>query len=403
MNMKTLNTKKRIKGLAFSICTLASFSLMAQGNWEDNSGAPSNVKTTTQDDVGIGTATPEAHEEILYCPDNERGLIITKVECGSNIAGGGTGGEVNPPSGITGLPVSIAYPSYLFNFSSPIVTGSYFPITGVTGTGEPLLWVRTRSLADLISPAMNNSRFIVLPNGKAGINVTNPRAALDVMSNYGPMATNKPLAIFGIRALNSTPVQVNGVDQDRTKHIAIYNNLTATAYNPIVKDGDMGMLYTDGMEADGSNNSTGLVIAPWSTNPNASGIRLDALGGMEFKANNILVNGNAEIRGTMKCNGFTSEPKWWPDFVFEKDYELMSLDKVAEFINKNHHLPNMPSRETILSEGQNIGEIQQLQQQKIEELTLYTIELKRQLDEQKKLLGEMVKRLSGLEDSQDEK
>jgi len=83
MNMKTLNTKKQIRGLAFSICTLASFSLMAQGNWEDNAGTPSNVKTSTTDPVGIGTAMPDGRMEITYCPTPtpSNGLVVTQDDC----------------------------------------------------------------------------------------------------------------------------------------------------------------------------------------------------------------------------------------------------------------------------------------------------------------------------------
>ena len=389
------------RGLSLAVFTLASNWLIAQttGNWEDNTGNPSPTTTTTQDNVGIGTNSPEAHEEILYCPDHERGLIITKVECTATGAGGvggatGTWGEVNPPAGGG----SIVYPSYLFNFASPVISGAPFPIASITGGGgEPLLWARTQSMQSPGSLALNKSRFIVLPNGKTGINITNPRAALDVMSNYGSSVQNKPLAIFGVRTHGVAAVTVNGVAQYPTKHVAFYNNLGAGAYNPIVQDGDMGFLYTDGLQTDGSNTNGAFVIAPWSTNPSAAGIRLDNLGGMEFKANNIVVSGNAEIRGTMRCNGFKSDPQWWPDFVFEKEYDLMSLDSVALFLKKNKHLPNMPSRENILKNGQNIGEIQQLQQQKIEELTLYNIELNNELKELKRLLIEQNKRTEKLE------
>jgi hypothetical protein len=60
--------------------------------------------------------------------------------------------------------------------------------------------------------------------------------------------------------------------------------------------------------------------------------------------------------------------------VFEKDYKLMPLESVSNFIREKGHLPGMPSRAQILKEGQDIAHIQQLQQEKIEELTLYVIE-----------------------------
>ncbi|MDA8895848.1 T9SS type A sorting domain-containing protein, partial [Bacteroidia bacterium] len=64
-------------------CTLASFSLMAQGNWKDNAGTPSNVKTSTTDPVGIGTAMPDGRMEITYCPTPtpSNGLVVTQDDC----------------------------------------------------------------------------------------------------------------------------------------------------------------------------------------------------------------------------------------------------------------------------------------------------------------------------------
>ncbi len=70
----------------------------------------------------------------------------------------------------------------------------------------------------------------------------------------------------------------------------------------------------------------------------------------------------------------------WPDYVFSLTYNLSDLNEVESYINNYQHLPGMPSSIEILSEGQNIGEIQRLQQEKIEELYLYIIELKSQID-----------------------
>lgn len=65
----------------------------------------------------------------------------------------------------------------------------------------------------------------------------------------------------------------------------------------------------------------------------------------------------------------------WPDYVFSKNYNLKSLIEVENFINKNHHLPDMPSaKELEQNEGLSVSEMLTKQQEKIEELTLYLIE-----------------------------
>ena len=71
---------------------------------------------------------------------------------------------------------------------------------------------------------------------------------------------------------------------------------------------------------------------------------------------------------------------------FDDGYNLMSLDVLEEFINKNGHLPDLPSTNEIVENGYNMVEMEGLLLKKIEELTLYTIELKRQLQNQKLLI-----------------
>jgi hypothetical protein len=69
----------------------------------------------------------------------------------------------------------------------------------------------------------------------------------------------------------------------------------------------------------------------------------------------------------------------WPDYVFEKDYKLMSLPALKEFIAENGHLPNIPSAETVKKEGVDVGEMSILLLQKTEELTLHLIGIEERL------------------------
>ncbi len=73
----------------------------------------------------------------------------------------------------------------------------------------------------------------------------------------------------------------------------------------------------------------------------------------------------------------------WADYVFKDDYDLKPLFEVESFINKNGHLPNVPSASEVESGGIELGEITKIQQEKIEELTLYIISQQKQIDELK--------------------
>jgi hypothetical protein len=73
----------------------------------------------------------------------------------------------------------------------------------------------------------------------------------------------------------------------------------------------------------------------------------------------------------------------WPDYVFNRGYKLRDLDELSRFIEKNKHLPNIPSAADIEKNGVTVGEMQRLQMEKIEELTLYILELKKEIEQLK--------------------
>ena len=74
----------------------------------------------------------------------------------------------------------------------------------------------------------------------------------------------------------------------------------------------------------------------------------------------------------------------FPDYVFHEEYDLMPLDSLTEYIKVHKHLPNVPSANQVETNGIGLGELARIQQEKIEELTLYLIEMKMQMEELKK-------------------
>lgn len=93
----------------------------------------------------------------------------------------------------------------------------------------------------------------------------------------------------------------------------------------------------------------------------------------------ILENNNRKIfqinnNGLVQAREIKVNLENWPDYVFDKEYKLMPLQEVEKFITQNKHLPNVPDAKTIESEGMNLGEMNKLLMEKIEELTLHLIE-----------------------------
>ncbi|QEH40277.1 tail fiber protein [Chitinophaga sp. XS-30] len=80
----------------------------------------------------------------------------------------------------------------------------------------------------------------------------------------------------------------------------------------------------------------------------------------------------------------------WPDYVFKEEYKLPSLAEVEAFVTTHHHLPGVPSAAQVATDGQDIGEINRLLLQKMEEMTLYMIN-------QDKIIKSLEKRITQIE------
>lgn len=80
------------------------------------------------------------------------------------------------------------------------------------------------------------------------------------------------------------------------------------------------------------------------------------------------------VNGKVRAKEVKVEVSNWPDYVFEKDYELTPLDELEKFIVVNKHLPEVPSAKAIESEGLALGEMNKILLKKIEELTLFIVD-----------------------------
>lgn len=83
---------------------------------------------------------------------------------------------------------------------------------------------------------------------------------------------------------------------------------------------------------------------------------------------------NLYVNGIAKAHEIEVKLTTWADYVFNKDYELSSLQEVEKYIEEHNHLPNVPSEKEVIEHGVNLGEMDAILLQKIEELTLYIIE-----------------------------
>ncbi|MDD3860993.1 MAG: hypothetical protein PHW83_12400, partial [Bacteroidales bacterium] len=109
--------------------------------------------------------------------------------------------------------------------------------------------------------------------------------------------------------------------------------------------------------------------------------------GLENPEYELDVAGDLRVKGSIRvCNivyadELVATNPTWCDYVFNSDYSLMSISELENFIAQNKHLPNIPSATEVENEGLKLKEMNQLMMQKIEELTLYIIELNKRIEE----------------------
>tara|TARA_B110000908_G_C10126573_1_gene390174 strand:- start:217 stop:954 length:738 start_codon:yes stop_codon:yes gene_type:complete len=86
----------------------------------------------------------------------------------------------------------------------------------------------------------------------------------------------------------------------------------------------------------------------------------------------------------------------WADFVFEKEYKLPTLKEVESHIKENGHLKDIPSAKEVAKNGIYLGEMNSKLLQKIEELTLYTIQQQKEIIEQKEKVEKQAREIEFL-------
>lgn len=80
----------------------------------------------------------------------------------------------------------------------------------------------------------------------------------------------------------------------------------------------------------------------------------------------------------------------WCDYVFEEEYALNTIEEVDAYIKEHKHLPNVPSAQEVETNGINVAEMDAILLRQVEELWLHMVELKKENQELKKEVGELV-------------
>jgi len=117
-----------------------------------------------------------------------------------------------------------------------------------------------------------------------------------------------------------------------------------------------------------AQTNTATTDQKWTINSNGD-LRFTAGGdGAEMR---IDAGGTLTVQTAIKVGTTTLNV---PDYVFESNYELMPLDELKSFVEENKHLPQIPSASDVADEGLDMTQMQMRLLEKVEELTLYTLQ-----------------------------
>lgn len=229
-----------------------------------------------------------------------------------------------------------------------------------------------------------NSGSSLHTNDNVGINTSSPSAALDVIGIIKGTRTGGPATFI----LNRTDGKAVSVAASTTGGTFRFD---ATGKFKIQSQAAAGIL---------AGNATNIVDVAVIESAPANSFFLKSSGylgiGTKTPTERLHVIGNSRVTGklqlgtadrpsnyTLSVDGkaiceevFVELSSAWPDYVFQREYNLMPLSDLAQYIDKEGHLPKMPSASQIEAEGSHaLGETQRLLLEKIEELTLYILEL----------------------------
>jgi hypothetical protein len=269
-----------------------------------------------------------------------------------------------------------------------------------TGAGADLRWYTTPDGGTTINP-----RHYFSQNGNVGIGGFSgpggPLGRLDVIGIGTTSSTNTFIlrnslldTIMRVRDDGRMGIGYNGTSYGRTINLGgtginFYTSNEAAFGGAIFPTDTSLVLWSN----SGANNY--LVFQPSWGNTGIGTYTPNA----KFHLNGAMLVGNNSARiatgyevsvdGEIMCENLVMQNSTtWPDYVFENDYKLMPLADLEKSIRENKHLPNVPSAAEISKTGINMQVITKAHMEKIEELTLYIIQLKKEIDQ---LRGEIKK------------
>ena len=340
-----------------------------------NNTFPPAVTISTAGNLGVGGSLAADAKIEAFTPDYAYGFLQTTaagVRVGVSAGGGGWFGTLsnhplylhsNNGSGMMTLlqngnvGVGTASPTEKLtvqtatnNYGLNHTDGNVLLTTFVGGSAITAGWLGTKSNHPLGFFTNNGTaQMVIIQNGSVGIGPTAPTSKLHISANSG--------SGYAQLFLEETDNDYARMNFRTTNAVNSGNNFwTIAAYNSNTRSSERLNFY---------NNATGNIMT--ITGDGNVGI------GTSNPTYKLSVLGNIRSTEVVVETG-------WADYVFSEKYKLPKLEEVEKFIQQNKHLPNIPSAKEVEENGLYLGDMQKRMMEKIEELTLYVIELKKEIE-----------------------
>lgn len=254
----------------------------------------------------------------------------------------------------------------------------------------------------------NSGNTVYYSDGKVGVGLSSPTALFEV----GTLSAGRTTGMFSVDEANNKIYfgRVSSTGGDNLGNVIIRNRNNSTLfdfdlnqgvskfYSSVSVGGGAGELSIYGRTDQAipvihfRESDTG---DDWAIRDNGDdlilGEEVSSKERVTFKKGGNVGIGTTNPTELLSVNGtilakemiVSSSSVNWPDYVFDKNYKLMSLRSLQKYINENKHLPGIASAEEISKSGVLVADMQQKQMQKIEELTLYILNLQSQINDLK--------------------
>lgn len=383
-----------MKKLTFHALCAFSFFALSQSSFAQNpilmnssstggtppAGTTNSAMVQANNNIGIGTSSAGARLQIYNA--NPTGAAALVINNGALVqAGYSVGNYIHvQTSGI----------------SSPIInlpTRDHFIIntdgkTGV-GKGTPIAQLEVKSTASWnpfhVLNNNNASALIVTTTGNVGIGAAAPTVKLEVAgnTNIGSSSTSANLIVYGNTTTNNLQVNTNATIGQQ---LYIGSPSSSGFLKIQTNAGSYGYANLTEVQYD---NTKALAVQKLGSGDK---FVVYGNGSVDMKGDLTINNGtlrlsNGSNQYAVGSDGKVRAREVWvdmdviPDYVFRDGYKLMSLPELELFIKKYSHLPNVKSEKEVLAAGSvSLNEMNVKLLEKIEELTLYILQLKKEID-----------------------